>query len=201
MSIDDKQERIIKVALKEFALNGYKKTSTDTITKQAQVSKGILFHYFKNKESLYLYLVDYSLNFIFEYVNTHTFDQEDFFDYLFYVVEIKLKIMEIYPYIFEFVLKAYQERDETIQAHVSKQRDKFVAMALNKLDSFIDKDKFKNEADIEKVIALVNYSSHGILNEVLKKDNVDDAFINEISNKFKGILLMLKENLYKKEYV
>lgn len=57
---------IIKICIEEFSNNGYEKTSTDTITSRAGISKGILFHYFKNKKNLYLYMVDYSIKLLAE---------------------------------------------------------------------------------------------------------------------------------------
>ena len=54
----DKQERIINAAIKVFAENGYKKASTDVIVKEAEISKGLLFHYFTNKIGLYEYIVE-----------------------------------------------------------------------------------------------------------------------------------------------
>lgn len=48
------KEKIINVALEEFALNGYKAASTNSICKKAKVSKGLLYHYYESKEVLYL---------------------------------------------------------------------------------------------------------------------------------------------------
>ncbi|MGL5328035.1 MAG: TetR/AcrR family transcriptional regulator [Peptostreptococcaceae bacterium] len=48
------KEKIIKVAIEEFAVNGYKSASTNSICKSAKVSKGLLYHYYSTKENLYL---------------------------------------------------------------------------------------------------------------------------------------------------
>ena len=58
----EKQEKIIEVAIKEFADKGFEKASTNEIVKEAGISKGILFHYLKIK-NLFLYVYDYSMNF------------------------------------------------------------------------------------------------------------------------------------------
>ncbi len=55
---NEKQERILKTALKEFAEYGYENASTNRIVKNCGVSKGSLFKYFENKEELYFYLID-----------------------------------------------------------------------------------------------------------------------------------------------
>ena len=54
--IDAKRNRILEAALVEFADKGYKKASTNTIVREAKVSKGLLFHYFISKKNLYIYI-------------------------------------------------------------------------------------------------------------------------------------------------
>lgn len=47
-----KKEKIIYSALHLFAKNGFTETSIDTIAKHAEVSKGLTYSHFKNKEDL-----------------------------------------------------------------------------------------------------------------------------------------------------
>ena len=44
------KDKIIKGAIEEFAENGYKAASTNSICKKAKVSKGLIYYYFKSKE-------------------------------------------------------------------------------------------------------------------------------------------------------
>ena len=60
-SINSK-EKIINVALEEFALNGYKAASTNAICKNAKVSKGLLYHYYESKEVLYLNVLQHVID-------------------------------------------------------------------------------------------------------------------------------------------
>ena len=60
----DKQDRIINAAIKIFATNGYRHSSTDDIVKEAGISKGLLFHYFGSKIRLYEFLYDYCVKFL-----------------------------------------------------------------------------------------------------------------------------------------
>lgn len=55
---NEKQERIIEAALREFAEYGYENGSTNRIVKNCGISKGSLFKYFDNKEELYFYLFE-----------------------------------------------------------------------------------------------------------------------------------------------
>ncbi len=47
--------KIVESAIELFNINGYAGTSISDISKKANLSKGILYHYFKNKDELYLY--------------------------------------------------------------------------------------------------------------------------------------------------
>jgi AcrR family transcriptional regulator len=51
-------EHILKTALSLFCDKGYYATSIEAIAKQAQVSKGLLYHYFKSKTEVLSALVD-----------------------------------------------------------------------------------------------------------------------------------------------
>lgn len=47
------RERLIEVATKLFAERGYEDTSIETVLEEASVSRGSLYHHFKNKEALF----------------------------------------------------------------------------------------------------------------------------------------------------
>lgn len=82
---EQKQLRIINAGLKVFGQNDYKKASTEEIAIEAGISKGLLFHYFKNKQEFYQYLFDYSTKVISELVIDDKFNViTDFFELLQY---------------------------------------------------------------------------------------------------------------------
>jgi AcrR family transcriptional regulator len=49
----DKQEKVLNAAVEEFALNGYRNASMNSVVKAAGISKGSLFQYFTNKHGLF----------------------------------------------------------------------------------------------------------------------------------------------------
>ena len=54
---DERKKQLLQVALDVFIEKGYYGTSTREIARRAGVSSGLSFHYFNNKESIYLKLV------------------------------------------------------------------------------------------------------------------------------------------------
>lgn len=49
-----KREALLNAAVKEFGANGFQNASLNTILKEAKVSKGVFYHYYENKDALYL---------------------------------------------------------------------------------------------------------------------------------------------------
>ena len=47
----DKQDRIIRAAVAEFADRGYELANTNRIAKRAKISVGAIFHYFNTKKT------------------------------------------------------------------------------------------------------------------------------------------------------
>lgn len=54
---EERRRQLLAVALDEFITKGFYGTSTREICRKAGISSGLLFHYFSNKESIYLELV------------------------------------------------------------------------------------------------------------------------------------------------
>ena len=49
----ESRERILDAALEEFGEKGYEAASTNCVCRQADISKGLLFHYYKTKQQLF----------------------------------------------------------------------------------------------------------------------------------------------------
>ena len=55
---EDKQETIIRAAIKEFSEHGYENANTNEIAAKAGISVGSLFTYFENKRQLFLAVIN-----------------------------------------------------------------------------------------------------------------------------------------------
>jgi len=54
----EKQEKVLKVAIEEFAKNGYQKCSIQTIADRAGIAKGSMYQYFDSKKELFFYILE-----------------------------------------------------------------------------------------------------------------------------------------------
>ena len=95
-SLPEKRQDLIRSsAMLEFGENTFKKTSADAIAKRAGVSKGLLFHYFKDKRELYLYLYQYALDVCVKHymLKSYDFGETDFFLALEMGHKVKMDLM------------------------------------------------------------------------------------------------------------
>ncbi|MEW9096075.1 MAG: TetR/AcrR family transcriptional regulator [Clostridiaceae bacterium] len=155
----EKQERILNAAMKEFAQKGFENASTNEIVKEAEISKGILFHYFKNKKQLFLFLYDYCVELnINEFYGKINLDERDLFVRLRQILSIKFELMNKHPEMFKFLEVAYMEDSINVKNELENINSKFTKSALNKIFEGIDISKFKDNIDVKKAINIIIWS-------------------------------------------
>ena len=157
---EERQDLIRNSAMLEFGESSFKKTSADSIAKRASISKGLLFHYFKDKRELYLYLFQYAIE---ESVGKYFTDalycgETDFFLALEKGHKIKMELVRRLP----------------------------------------DLYKFKDGVDPRQVIRLLTLASEGMLAETnaCTAEEIDKLF-----QEYKRYADMLRQHLYKEEYL
>ena len=92
---DSKQERIRSVGIRAFAERSYQDVSTDAVTKDCGISKGILFHYFGSKKGYYLYCLEQALQCL--TVKTEAAFLGDFYEVLFDSMNRKMALCIDHP--------------------------------------------------------------------------------------------------------
>src|ERR1035437_5450898 len=60
---ENRRDQIVKAAVRLFSENGYFQTTIDDIAKEADVSKGLVYLYFKDKHDLLFYALRFVLEF------------------------------------------------------------------------------------------------------------------------------------------
>ncbi|MGK5091467.1 TetR/AcrR family transcriptional regulator [Deltaproteobacteria bacterium TL4] len=66
--MEDKEKYILDVSREHFMRYGYRKTCLDDIARDAKISKGTIYNYFKNKEDLFLRFVEVEFTGILEQI-------------------------------------------------------------------------------------------------------------------------------------
>lgn len=165
----EKKQRIINSAIEEFANKGYKNATIDNIVSKAGISKGSIFQYFKNKESLYIYTCDYQINIIKEEVfNQKEINETDFFELYRHVAHIKFEILKKSPYVFKFFKTVYSDDSEVSKKwlnNIFQNRDQLL---LNFIGDY-DKTKFRDDIDIDMAVKAIELTFDGLSMKWMEK--------------------------------
>lgn len=196
----EKKMRIINAGLECFGQYGYKKANTDLIVDKAGISKGLLFYYFKNKETFYLYLCDFCKKVSLEAVDVAEMSTiTDFFDILDFGIRTKLKICADYPYMYDFSLQMVLFQDEKVSTAVNDYLDGSFNDTFDEYFKNIDFSRFKEDADPKYIYKMFSWLSEGYLSE-RHRTNQPIVFEEAIAE-FEKWKAMIKKTSYKEEYL
>lgn len=199
----EKRDRIINSAIEEFSLYPYDKASTNNIVKNAGISKGLLFHYFGSKNDLYEKLIGfviYKLNT--EITNNIDWDETDIFERIKQLVLCKIKLGDIYPNLFEFLIKvlsskSYSKLDDAIKLYEMYGID--VQGLLTKVYQYnIDYSLFKDPKMIAINMDIVRWTVEKYTEEKILKpvDKFSMKDYQRIGNEIDVYINVLKEAFY-----
>ncbi len=190
----EKQDRIINAALKVFALNGFQRASTDEMVKEAEISKGLIFHYFTNKIGLYSFLYDYCTRFMTLEVTSNVSDTEtDLLVLLQNIIEAQADAMAQYPYIQAFLRRAYTESDAQALEQIYSTRMKYYGMYTQIMQQ-ADMSLIRDDLDVNLIGSMFEYTCDGYLKELAAKGTIDPkVYLNEL----KKYLALIKKMAYK----
>lgn len=171
LSLDsEKQDRIINAAIKEFAQKGYDNASTNEIVKEAGISKGLLFHYFKNKKLLFLFLFDYCYNLVAdEFYKKVDLTERDFFKRIRQAVLIKMDLQTQYPDILTFIQEAFMQDSPEIKDEFDKKKQELNAVNIGIIYDGIDLSKFRDDVDVQKILKVISWTFEKMSDEELLK--------------------------------
>lgn len=197
----EKQERILNAAIKEFAKKGYKNTITDEIVKEANISKGALFHYFNNKRDLYLFLYDYSLEIVMdEFFGKIDLEEKDILKRLRQVLIIEFMLINKHPDMLDFIKSANFESSDEVRNDLKYKNEVYLTNGYSKVLSNFDSSKFKEGTDIKRAVNVIIWTMEGFAakkKEEIRESPITDLNFDEILSEMDIYFELLKDCFYK----
>jgi len=198
---EDKKLRILDACILEFAEKGYENASTNTIIRDAEISKGILFHYFGNKKRLFLYIAEYCLQFLVtEYQKYPLKVSGDILDRILEFGLIKLKVSHAYPNISKVIVHAYMNTSEDIRSEIQAMYTKLSSELMPSLFKDLDTSKFRDGVDPKKALEMVMLFLEALQGKYTKqyKGREQDLLGNmaKIMEEYKEYIEVLKYGIY-----
>lgn len=168
-----KKEKILVTATSEFLNNGYIAGSTNTIAKDADVAKGLIFHYFGKKEKLYLHVLNAAsekLNRVTEQALLSLSTYMEPFDLMHELIVIKHSLPLLEPDAYTLLQNAFTTRNgysDELDAHINEVFNQYNAM-------FFD---FLNSLEIQERLRVVNRNDFELYHRLFTM--LDAAFTYE----------------------
>ncbi|WP_236900348.1 TetR/AcrR family transcriptional regulator [Clostridium pasteurianum] len=184
--------------------NRYKNASTNEIVKKANISKGLLFHYFSSKKKLFLFLYEYSKDiFLNEFYNKVNYDETDIIKRWKQIVTLEMELIQKYPVLYDFMLTSSADDSKEVKQELENQMKSILEDSYIRLFSNIDTSKFKDGVDAKRISQIIFWVAQGFSNrelEYLKRDPVyykSHINMDDIVKEFELYLEMLKDAFYK----
>jgi len=202
---EEKRQKIIAACLSEFADKGYENASTNSMVKKAEISKGLLFHYFGNKRNLYLYLVDLAIDsFISKFYSYYTKPDSDVFERVMQRGVIKIKISSEEPLMSKLVMEAFIDTPQDMKEEMDIRFKKLYAENIPMLSQDVDYSLFRDNIDTEKAMEFMMLCFDALYNKYINKFKgkalaLSDDDIDDMVKEYYEFMDMIKFGMYKKK--
>lgn len=180
---DEKKEQIITKGIEIFSKFSFVEARTDLITREAGISKGLLFYYFGSKKNFYLYLFNHTIDLLTQALK-HEEIHGNFYEIIFYMMDMKYNLITRYPNETKFLNMVSKETHEEVSKEVrnifgiyhkkSKEKSsKIISSAVKKL-------KLRQDMDTQKIIDSLSLYIDAIVMKYLHlyQDNPMEFFDN-----------------------
>lgn len=196
-----KVKQIIDAAYAEFVKYGKEKASLNHILKQANISKGVFYHYFQNKEELYAFLVEWTIEiYQRDLQGLEIFSLRDIIDRIMETIRIKVEVTNQYPYLYEFVKVIDGKEKQQLSEAYAKQYAEY----LNRyLYENIDMSLLKAGVDYMTFFQMVNYSLTLATEKYLEANKREDMQIiwTDLEKELEKYTTLLRFGYYEGEEV
>lgn len=170
----EKQQAIVNGGYRVFSQNSYRKSPVSEIADYAGISKSLLFHYFRNKKELYLYLWKKSAEITQKYLAEYGCrDESDLFEIMLRGLRAKVAIMRDYPDLGAFLMKSFYEKDKEVCSEIREFNDKISRSSISQTLTKLDTSRFVPGIDIRMMYREMYLASEGCVWEMTQRGTTD----------------------------
>ena len=159
--MEEKQIEILKIATEEFATNGFYQTKTDIIAEKANVSKGLVFHYFKTKKNLYSETIREAIVQLEKAMNEGEYPTNSLIDLFDYSLKKKFELAKSHQFEMQLILDVYSHLEQ-LPEEMNQEIDDYLERVNNAsyemVATIVRRLPLKNgifEKDVVKLVLMV----------------------------------------------
>lgn len=199
----DKRKRILNASLEEFVERGFDGASTNAIANRAGVAKGLLFHYFRSKQGLYLALLDQAVRRLTEQLYRGEKSPRapaDLIEKMVAWSAHKLHTFQANPRLYEFVTAAFAKPPDVLRDKIESKRNNLEQESWCRFLSGLDTSRLRSDVSTEQAIEIVKIFVSGLETKYMTQlAALPEMRIGELEQmvvEMRRYLLVLRDGLY-----
>lgn len=187
------KEKIISNAIEEFALRGYEAASTNVICKNAEVSKGLLYHYYSSKEKLYIASIRHIIDKFKENVSIKNHDNsKKGTDYMSEYFNTKFEFCRENPLYSRVILNIVLNNDiEEVSVLMNEFEDYKNTIIYEVLKNIDINPKFDKKKAFELIIMVGDKLEEKYINKLQNKDEAKDHIVEKFTEDHELMIQMI----------
>ena len=130
---EEKRRKILEIAVREFAYNGFENANINIIAKKAEVSVGSLYKYFDTKADLFLTSVNYGIDNLKTIIDAVTSSDEDVMMRLEKIVRIAIEFSRINSVLIKLYNEVTSESNSELADRIASDMETVTAAAYKKV--------------------------------------------------------------------
>lgn len=196
------KEKILDTCLAVFARHGYEKTSTVMLAEAAGISRALIFHHFKSKRELYLYLVDRC--FTRSWVETGADALPEYQD--FFEAREKFSIEKFYfrkenPDVDKVLKEAFFATPDELETEIEERYGSFIAEKNKLWERLFEKVPLKDGVDrgeaFELIMLTLDYFDKKYFSKLTDENYLDETYVQSFLDERNRFLAMVRYGIEK----
>ncbi|MBU5675422.1 TetR/AcrR family transcriptional regulator [Alkaliphilus sp. MSJ-5] len=125
------RDKILNAAIAEFGTKSYENASINNICNDNNISKGLIYHYFKNKDELFLNCVKTCFDALVNYLSKEDFYQDDIQNSIEKYLDLRYRFFREYPYYSQIFFNALLQPPMHLKEQIKDLRNDFDALNIS----------------------------------------------------------------------
>ena len=161
------------------------------IAMEADISKSLLFFYFKNKKEFFLFLMKTAEEITRKHLlESGCYEEPDIFEMMYKGLIAKAELMELYPDMSNFAIRAYYEDDEDVRKELNKIIKPYQNLNTNNSLPPLNADDYKDGIDLRVMYQNMYLASEGYLYRMRREGKID---IDKVVEDYRQFIEFWKE--------
>lgn len=197
------REKIMQSAIRQFEKEGYEAASMNDICKSGNISKGIIYHYFKDKDELYLACVKACYDALLDYYAAHRITKDCYFDIQSFM-EIRVHFFKEHEMYRKLFFHSFLRSPDHLKDRVAQLQAPLNELNISIYKAYLQRVELREQVDMDKAVMyleLIQNAYHDYFRKESETCEDYDALIASYEKQIPDYIDMMLYGIARKENV